>query len=405
MNDPHAEAWDLYDQDGNPLRRRASRGDSLEPGEYHRVVQVWVRNRNGEYLIQKRTEHVAFHPGIWATTAGSVVAGEDSRSAAIRELAEELGIHADPSELEQVLQRLRGDSIGIAWLLERDVAANEIRLQPDEVADVKWATPAEIRRMVENQAFYDYESDYFDTVFSHPSRHGNSPPGHSIQRAAALPPEHPSTGARNATISNAIEFLIELEKLKRVERRSYPIGMSRRENSAEHSWSLAVGALTLAPMVDPELNLARILEMVIVHDIVEIDAGDTFCYADQTGKQEKEERAARRIFGILPEPQAERFLGIWHEFEAKATREALFAHALDRIFPLLQNYHSRGCTWRENGVSYDQVLERNKAIRDGSDDLWQYALEIIQSAVKQGWLPTRTDLQKDGADDGCSPGP
>lgn len=188
-------------------------------------------------------------------------------------------------------------------------------------------------------------------------------------------------------IEKHIEFLIELEKLKGVERRSFPVGLLRRENSAEHSWSLAVAAMALAPVVDPGLDLLRILEMLLVHDIVEIDAGDTFCYADQEGKLDKERAAAQRIFGLLPEQQARHWLLLWEEFEGRATPESLFANALDRILPLIQNFHSGGKTWTESRVTYEQVIERNQRIADGSAELWDYAKKLIEAAAAKGWLP------------------
>lgn len=190
-------------------------------------------------------------------------------------------------------------------------------------------------------------------------------------------------------VEKQIKFLMELEKLKGVERRSYPIGLSRRENSAEHSWSLAVAAMALAPVVDPQLNILRVLELVLLHDIVEIDAGDTFCYADQEGKLEKERLAGQRIFGLLPEEQAQQWLQLWEEFEARSSKESLFANALDRIFPLIQNSHSEGAPWKENGVSYEQVMERNLRICDGSPELWEYARGLIDAAAAKGWLPKR----------------
>lgn len=190
-------------------------------------------------------------------------------------------------------------------------------------------------------------------------------------------------------IEKSITFLNELEKLKAVERRSYPIGLSRRENSAEHSWSLAMAAMTLVPRIDPTLDLFRIIQMALLHDIVEIDAGDTFCYGDQTGKYEKEVAAAKRIFGILPEAQAKAYFEIWHEFESIETREAKFASALDRLLPLIQNFHSEGRSWRENDIGYEQVFDRNQQIGAGSEELWAYAQHIINAAHENGWLPKK----------------
>ncbi len=199
-----------------------------------------------------------------------------------------------------------------------------------------------------------------------------------------------SRKATGEMIEHGIEFLNELEKLKATERRSYPIGLNRRENSAEHSWSLAIAVMTLAPDVDPELDILRIIQMALLHDIVEIDAGDTFCYADQTGKYEKEASAAKRIFGMLPEAQAQSYFDLWQEFELGSSKEAVFANALDRLLPLIQNFHAKGRSWIENQVSYEQVFERNQKISDGSPELWSYALKIIEAARDKGWLPTGT---------------
>lgn len=161
------ELWDLYDSSGTPLGRTGFRGDPLKEDEFHLVVQVWVRNSFGEYLIQKRSASLASLPGIWATTAGSVLAGESACVGAVRELAEELGIRASEDELNMVLQERVSHSLGTAWLLERDVADAEIRLQEEEVSEVMWASPATIRQMVREGSFYDYGDHYFGLIFAH----------------------------------------------------------------------------------------------------------------------------------------------------------------------------------------------------------------------------------------------
>ena len=192
-------------------------------------------------------------------------------------------------------------------------------------------------------------------------------------------------------ITNGINFLNELEKLKAVDRRSYPIGLNRKENSAEHSWSLAMGVMTIAPLVDTELDVFRAIQMALIHDVVEIDAGDTFCYHDQSGKYEKELSAAKRIFGILPSPQSQTYFELWQEFELRSTKEALFVNAFDRILPLIQNHNGEGRSWIENQVYYEQAFERNQTIKDGSEELWLYALQIMDAARKSGWLPSKSD--------------
>lgn len=188
-------------------------------------------------------------------------------------------------------------------------------------------------------------------------------------------------------IESGIRFLEELDKLKAVERRSYPIGLDRRENSAEHSWSLAMAVMTLAPTADPSLDLLRATQMALLHDIVEIDAGDTFVYADQTGKFGKELAAAERIFGLLPPDQATAYQALWQEFETGSSVEARFVRALDRLLPLILNFHAEGRTWREHGIRYEQVFARNRHIADGSEELWTYALKLMDAAVARGWLP------------------
>lgn len=186
--------------------------------------------------------------------------------------------------------------------------------------------------------------------------------------------------------ANVIPFILECEKLKAIERRSYPVGMKRRENSAEHSWSLALMAMTLIPTVDPTLDALRVLKMLILHDIVEIDAGDTFCYADQGDKAEREQLAAKRIFGMLPTELESEFTTLWEEFEEGATKEAAFANAMDRTMPLLQNLSNQGRSWIEHGVSIEQVLGRNRKIGDVSPALWDYIRKLLDEATDQGWL-------------------
>jgi 8-oxo-dGTP pyrophosphatase MutT (NUDIX family) len=157
---PPREIWDLYDIHGQPLGRTIARGDQLNEGEYHLVVQVWVKNVQGQYLIQQRADN-----GMWATTAGCVVAGETSQIGATRELTEELGIRATPHELRKVYQDTSRYALGTAWLLERDVADNEICIQAEEVIGTRWASEDVIRHMVDQGTFYDYGDTYFCHVF------------------------------------------------------------------------------------------------------------------------------------------------------------------------------------------------------------------------------------------------
>ena len=185
-----------------------------------------------------------------------------------------------------------------------------------------------------------------------------------------------------------IRFVLEIDKLKGIQRRSYLLNAKRRENSSEHSWHIAVMAMVLAEHGDPDLDLFRVLVMLLVHDLVEIDAGDTYCY-DQEGARDKvqrEQEAAERIFGLLPQDQDQWMKGLWQEFEAGQTPEARFAHAVDRLMPLLHNYHTQGRSWQEHAITQDEVQDRMRPVREGSTTLGQLAWEIIDQAVARGYL-------------------
>lgn len=187
-----------------------------------------------------------------------------------------------------------------------------------------------------------------------------------------------------------IRFFLEADKLKQVYRQNYLADGSRKENDAEHSWHLALMCLLLGEHAGDgkQLEMLRILKMILIHDIVEIDAGDTYCYDKEAAaaKSEKEQRAAERLFKLLPPDQEAEYRALWEEFEAKLTPEARFAAALDRLQPLTLNYASGGKSWQEHQISVSQVLERNCEIADGSPLLWEFARSMIDEAVKSKQL-------------------
>ncbi|PZR74710.1 MAG: phosphohydrolase [Chthoniobacterales bacterium] len=189
----------------------------------------------------------------------------------------------------------------------------------------------------------------------------------------------------NGRLARQISFLVETEKLKGVLRKTSPIHAARYENSAEHSWSLALMAMLLAEHADEKLDAMRVLQMLLVHDLVEVDAGDTFCYdlAANATKAERERCAAERLFGLLPEDQERDFRGLWEEFEARASAEARFANALDRLLPLLQNFHNDGGSWREFGITVERAVDRQRPIADASGALWEYAQSVFQEAQQR----------------------
>ena len=190
-------------------------------------------------------------------------------------------------------------------------------------------------------------------------------------------------------LEQQIAFVRELDKLKQVQRQTWLTDKRRKENAAEHSWHIAVMALVLSEYAPgDDLNVGRVMQMLLIHDIVEIDAGDTFCYdrAAVARQTDKEEEAAERLFGLLPPDQAAHFRSLWEEFEDRQTPEARLAHSLDRLQPILNNYHTEGKSWRANGITRRQVRDRNHIVAKGAPLLWDYIEDLLQRAVDRGFL-------------------
>ncbi|EIA0803801.1 HD domain-containing protein [Vibrio vulnificus] len=190
-------------------------------------------------------------------------------------------------------------------------------------------------------------------------------------------------------LNKQLALLMELDKLKSVLRRTRVKSADKRlENSAEHSWHVALMALLMEEHANEPVNIGRVVKMLLLHDVVEIDAGDTFVYDAVASKQqaEKELAAAQRLFGMLPADQGEELLQLWLEFEAAQTADAKFGKALDRIIPMLLNYYNQGQSWQEHGVTRLQALTVNQKIDLGSHVLWDKAQEIIEQATQNGWL-------------------
>jgi putative hydrolase of HD superfamily len=190
-------------------------------------------------------------------------------------------------------------------------------------------------------------------------------------------------------LEQQMQFILEADRLKNIFRQSHVIADRRPENDAEHSWHLALMVLLLSEHVDREkIDILRVLKMVIIHDIVEIDAGDTFAY-DTKGHETqaiREREAAKRLFGLLPTDQEKEFHSLFSEFEAKETPEACFAAAVDRIQPLLLNSYTEGAAWKRHGITFSQTIERNQHIKNSSARLWDYAKCLLEDAVKNGYL-------------------
>lgn len=185
-----------------------------------------------------------------------------------------------------------------------------------------------------------------------------------------------------------IDFIKEIDKIKYIERMTRLFNSDRRENDAEHSWHLAMMAVVLAEHSNHEIDILKVIKMVLIHDIVEIDTGDIFIYDKENNHDNTEEelKAAKRIFGILPKNQADELIALWEEFEANETNEAKFAKAIDRLEPLLQNASNNGGTWQEFDVKHSEVIDKKVIIDEGSETLWSYTTDLLQDCVEQGIL-------------------
>jgi len=186
-----------------------------------------------------------------------------------------------------------------------------------------------------------------------------------------------------------VDFIIELDKLKGITRKTRPLGLDRYENSAEHSWQIALLAASLAPYAETAVDIDRVVIMLLVHDIGEIDTGDTIFYAEEGWGERKaaEKAAVTRIFGLLPDPQCSRFMALWQEFEDGETAEARFAHAADRAMPVLLNLANEGQSWRENGITYERIVRRvSPPIKAGCPALWDYLQARLDEVRGKGWF-------------------
>lgn len=198
-------------------------------------------------------------------------------------------------------------------------------------------------------------------------------------------------GIGGHALAERLRFITEIDKLKSIIRQTPLLDRSRKENDAEHSWHLAMMACVLADYADKDVDMLRVIRMLLIHDIVEIDAGDTFLYDTSAGAEQQEEKemaAADRLFGLLPAPQAREFRALWDEFEAHESADAQFARSMDRLQPFLHNFLTQGMMWRQHGVHPDQVRERMSVIADGSGKLHALVQQLIDEAEARGYFAT-----------------
>lgn len=190
----------------------------------------------------------------------------------------------------------------------------------------------------------------------------------------------------NDTLLKQLAFIIEVDKIKSIIRQTKLFHEDRRENDAEHSWTIALMALILAEHANEAVDLLKTVKMLLIHDIVEIDSGDILIYKKTPDIERLEEAGAERIFGLLPEEQKQEYIALWQEFEARQTPEAKFAAAMDRIEPVLQNINRRGELWRENGVNYERIIGINTRIGEGSEVVWEVIKGEIDRLRDEGVL-------------------
>jgi len=190
-------------------------------------------------------------------------------------------------------------------------------------------------------------------------------------------------------IADVVAFIIEIDKLKAVTRKVKPLGVDRYENPAEHSWQIALLAWSLAPFAESSVEINRVIKLLLVHDIGEIDTGDTMAFVTEgvAERKQAERVAVERIFGLLPAAQGREMLALWEEFEDERTPEARLAHAADRAMPVLLNLANNGQSWRENGIAYDRVVARvGPQIHAGCPALWEYLRARLEAAKLDGWF-------------------
>ena len=189
------------------------------------------------------------------------------------------------------------------------------------------------------------------------------------------------------SIEKILDFIIEIEKLKDVHRKTKPVGLERFENSAEHSWHVCLSALVLKEYANEKINIDRVIKMLLIHDLGEIDAGDTIIYKSETQEnKESEENGVKRLLGYLPVESQTEYMSLWHEFESGETSDSKYARAIDRIPPLLHNLHGDGHSWNRHGISKEKIISVNSRIKEGSKTVWDVIESRLTEAFANGIL-------------------
>ncbi|KIR01715.1 putative hydrolase [Lachnospiraceae bacterium TWA4] len=374
-----AELFEILNEDGSSTGILKDREKVHTDGDLHGSVHIWMYRFTSdgriEVLLQKRSEKKDSFPGYFAaSSAGHLDPGEDAITGGLRELNEELGVKAKAEDLEFIQQeyfegidyfhgkRFHNRELVSQYLLQVDKEPI-FSLQLEEVSAVVWMDSEEIFNRLNDEDFK------------------NCVEPHEYAKVIEI-------FRKNRRLKQQMAFILEVDKEKFIGRQTYLSDGSRKENDAEHAWHLAIMAMLLGEHANEKVDTLRVMSMVLIHDLVEIDAGDTYAYDTVMGatQRERELKAADRIFHLLPPDQAEYVRGLWDEFEEEKTPEAKFARTLDKVQPLMLNVASGGRSWEEHKVHKSQVVNRNKRTPLGSKELWELCRRWINEKTKEGKL-------------------
>lgn len=377
------EMLDVVDEYGNPTGQVVERNQAHLEGIMHRTSHVWfLRKRNDivQILLQKRSMNKDSHPGCYdISSAGHIPAGFDYKESAVREIKEELGIIVDTEELICCGDRtvvwddyfygkpFHDRQFSKVFFIWKDLDEEDFILQKEEVDSVHWIDFEEcITAVKENKINHCIFAGELDMV-----------------RAAIEKDDQ-----MNERLEKQLEFALEIDKEKNIFRQTHLSNHGRNENDAEHAWHMAIMAYLLREYSNEKVDISRVMLMCLIHDIVEIEAGDTYAYDTEGLKTQKarEDAAKEKIFSILPEDQKQELIALFDEFEEYQTAESKFAHAMDNLQPLLLNNSNGGGDWKEHQVTAEQVYGRQSKTRLGSEALYEVTDRIIQENIRKGSL-------------------
>ena len=373
------EIFDICNEQGIPTGETVERSIAHRDGIPHRTVHIWITRESAgkrQILLQQRSLEKDSFPGLFDTSsAGHLQAGDEPLEAAMRELEEELGIKAEASQLKYAGTfhisyevefhgaPFKDNEIAFVYVYDGDVDIEDFTLQEEEVIGVEWFDLDEVYEEVKNR---------FRERFCVP-----------IEGLDVL---KKYLGDRR--LEQQLAFALEIDKEKEIYRQTHLSGNGRNENDAEHAWHMAIMAYLLKEYSNEPIDIAKVMLMCLIHDIVEIDAGDTYAYDEEGLKTQKarEEAAKERIFSLLPTDQKEELIRIFDEFEEAETAEAKFAHTMDNFQPLILNNSNDGGDWREHGVSAEVVYARQNNNRFGSERIFEETDKILKEHIRRGNL-------------------